>query len=121
MQQKIEGGVIFVRATKEESAVIKGWRMMRFDKEKGWWYGDVSKQLLGNLKRNGGLIPPAMEALERMNGIQAAVDAERVKPDEDVEPMYDFPVKATLFKHQVRAANMAGMIFGLVDPPGDGT
>ena len=110
MQQKIEGGVIFVRATKEESAVIKGWRMMRFDKEKGWWYGDVSKQLLGNLKRNGGLIPPAMEALERMNGIQAAVDAERVKPDEDVEPMYDFPVKATLFKHQVRAANMAGMV-----------
>ena len=116
MKQKMDGGVIFVKASKEEGAVIKTWRLMKYDKEKDWWYGDVSRPLLENLKRNGGLIDPAKRELEKLDRIQAAVDAERVKPDEEVKPLCKFPVKVPLFTHQNRAANMAAYIFGLIEP-----
>lgn len=116
MQQKIEGGTIFVRASREEEAVIKTWRMMKKDKEKGYWYGQISRALLENLKRNGGLIPPAKKILDEMLMVQAAVDAERIRPDPEVHCYRKPPVKADLFRHQQRAYNMALMVFGLVDP-----
>jgi hypothetical protein len=117
MQQKMENGLIFVRGSKEEDAIIKTWRMMTKDKEKGIWYAPVTKPLLENLSRNGGLIPPAKEALRKMREVQDAVDAERLKPDDKVEPMTTYPVKAKLYKHQIRAANMALMTFGIIEPP----
>ena len=118
MQQKIEDGVIFVKASKEEGAKIKSWRMMTLDKEKGYWYGAISRPLLENLKRNGGLIPPAKAILKEILTVQAAVDAERVKPDKDIKARYKYPVKAKLFTHQTRAANMALMVFGILPPDG---
>lgn len=116
MQQKVENGIIFVRATTEEDAVIKTWRMMKKDKEKGYWHGEITRPLLENLKRNGGLIPPAKAILDGMLKVQAAVDAERVRPDPEVHCYREPPVKAKLFKHQQRAYNMALITFGLVDP-----
>lgn len=114
MQQKIEDGVIFVKASKEEGAKIKSWRMMKYEKEKGYWYGSISIPLLQNLKDNGGLIPKASEALKQLMQVQAAIDAERVKPDEEVKCLIKPPVKADLFKHQARAMNMALINFGIV-------
>lgn len=118
MQQKIDDGFIYVKASKEEEAVIKTWRMMKKDKEKGYWYGAISRPLLENLKRNGGLIPPAKKILDDMLTVQAAVDAERIKPDKSISPRYKYPIKAKLFTHQIRAANMALMVFGVVPPEG---
>ena len=118
MRQKIDNGIIYVQPSKEEEAVIKTWRMMKKDKEKGYWYGAISRPLLENLKRNGGLIPPAKKILDDMLTVQAAVDAERIKPDKSISPRYKYPVKAKLFTHQVRAANMALMVFGVVPPEG---
>lgn len=120
MLQKIENGLIFVKADKEQEAVIKSWRLMKKDKERGYWYGIISKPLLLNLQRNGGLIPPAKKLLEQMQTVQDAVDTERVKPDKEVKPMCRFPVKAKLYTHQIRAANMALMTFGAI-PPGGGS
>lgn len=119
MLQKIANGMIYVKADKEQDAVIKTWRMMTKDKEKGYWYAPISKPLLLNLQRNGGLIPPAQKILNQLLTVQEAVDAERVKPDSEVKPMADFPVKANLYTHQVRAANMALMTFGAVPPGGE--
>ena len=116
MQQKIDDGMIFVRASKEEEAVIKTWRLMKKDKEKGYWYGSISRPLLENLKRNGGLIPPAKKILDEMLTVQAAVNTERIKPDSKIKARYKYPVKVKLFTHQTRAANMALMVFGIVDP-----
>lgn len=116
MQQKIEDGVIFVKASKEEGAKIKSWRMMTLDKEKGYWYGAISIPLLTNLKEIGGLIPTAKEALKTLTEVQAAIDKERVKPDEEVSCYIKPPVKADLFKHQARAMNMALINFGLIEP-----
>lgn len=116
MQQKIEDGIIFVKASKEEDTIIKNWRMMKKDKEKEYWYGEISRPLLENLQRNGGLIPPARKILNDMLAVQKAVDAERVRPTKEIKPRYKYPVKAKLFTHQIRAANMALMILGVVKP-----
>ena len=116
MQQKIEDGIIFVKASKEEDVIIKNWRMMKKDKEKGYWYGEISRPLLENLQRNGGLIPPARKILNDMLAVQKAVDTERVKPDKEIKARYKYPVKAKLFTHQIRAANMALMVFDVVKP-----
>ena len=116
MQQKIEDGVIFVKASKEEGTKIKSWRMMNFNKDKGYWYGNISIPLLQNLMDIGGLIPKAKDTMEHLIKVQAAIDAERVKPDEEVKCYIKPPVKAELFKHQARAMNMALINFGLIDP-----
>ena len=50
-----------------------------------------------------------------MNELQEAVDEERMA--EEPVPLYNYPVKYPLFKHQTRGANMALLTFGLVDPP----
>jgi hypothetical protein len=38
--------------------------------------------------------------------------------NQDPVPFMDYPVKLPLYKHQVRAANMALMVFGFVSPEG---
>lgn len=118
MQQKIEDGIIFVKASKEENAIIKTWRMMKKDKEKGYWYGEITRPLLENLRKSGGLIPQAKAILKEMLTVQKAVDAERLKPDKEIKARYKYPVKAKLFTHQIRAANMALMVFGILPPDG---
>ncbi len=118
MKQKIENGYIYVKADKDEEYIIKGWRMMTKDKNKGYWAGKITKGLLENLRRLGGLIPEARDILAGMYKVQAAVDWERVKPDKNVKAMYKYPVKAKLYTHQTRAANMALMTFGIISPEG---
>jgi len=38
---------------------------------------------------------------------------------DDPEPIADYPVKVKLYKHQIRAANMALMTFGVMPERGD--
>ena len=90
---------------------------MSKDKQKGWWYGKASLQLLDKLYHNGGLIPAAKKEMERLAQIQEAVDRERIRPAEGLKPMAEYPVKPNLYAHQIRAANMALMVFGMAEPP----
>lgn len=120
MMMKLDGGYIFVKADREEEASIKTWRMMSKDKKNGWWYARTSIQLLEKIYDTWGLIPAAKKEMERLRGIQAAVDRERIRPAEELKPMAEYPVKPKLYAHQVRAANMALMVFGMAKPPGEG-
>ena len=120
MMMKVDNGYIFVKATKEEESVIKTWKMMSKDRQKGWWYGRLSLQLLDKLYHNGGLIPAAKKEMERLAHIQEAMDQERIRPAEELKPMAEYPVKPNLYAHQVRAANMALMVFEMVEPPKQG-
>ena len=58
---------------------------------------------------------PIEQQRQQMNRIAQAVDAERMKPEP--EPLYKYPVKLPLYRHQVRGVNMALMVFGLIQPP----
>ena len=97
---------------------IKSWNMMRWDKKSQMLIGTANLELLDKLITIYHL-PPALEGIrQRMHAVQDAVDRERINPNP--EPLYDFPVKVPLYKHQIRGADMALLTFGMIEPPKGG-
>jgi hypothetical protein len=91
---------------------------MKWSKAEQMLYGPVESELLNKLAELVRLPGPYEELRQKLNKINRAVDAERMNPEP--EALYKFPVKLPLFKHQTRGANMALMVFGLIDPPEEG-
>lgn len=60
-------------------------------------------------------LPPHIEA-HRQWLIAVRVAIEQAREDENPTPIFKPPVKATLFKHQIRAYNMALLEFGTATP-----
>jgi hypothetical protein len=115
-----DGTIQIIEATGAWGDMIKSWRIMKWKKEDKMWYAPVSLELLDKLADlTQHRLPAPIEAeRRRLAAVQEAVDKERVKPDKDVKALYKFPVKPKLYSHQVRAANMALMTFGLITPEG---
>lgn len=116
MKMALKDGQILIKdADNMQFTIIKSWNKMRWSKAEQMLYGPADGELLNKL---AGLVrlPAIIEAeRQRLNRIQDAVDRERMK--EDPVPLYKYPVKMSLFKHQTRGANMCLMTFGLIDPP----
>lgn len=117
MKMALKGGQIMIKdADNMQFTIIKSWNKMKWSKAEQMLYGPADAELLNRL---AGLVrlPELIEKeRQRLNEIAAAVDRERMK--EEPEPLYKYPVKYPLFKHQTRGANMALITFGLIDPPG---
>ena len=96
---------------------IKDWGLMGWSRQNRCFIGAATAELMNKLHEllRGRLPGPAEQLRQRLNRIEKAVDAQRMDPDP--KPLYRFPVKLPLYRHQVRGANMALMIFGLIDPP----
>lgn len=113
-----DGKLIIVDTDSTQYAIIKSWNAMRWNRSKRWLEGAATGELLNKMAGIVRLPAPIEAERQRMNRIQAAVDAERMKAVP--EPLYKYPVKIPLFQHQIRGANMALLTFGLIDPPGEG-
>ena len=115
-----DGQVILVDVGTDNYMTIKGWGLMRWDKRQQALYGPATADLLNHLADllRGRLPAPAEALRQQLNNIEGAVDAQRMDPEP--KPLYKFPVKLPLYRHQIRGANMALMVFGLVDPPEGG-
>ena len=115
MKMKLDdGNIIIVEADSTQYAIIKSWNLTRYDKSHHWIVGVATAELLNRLSGIVRLPEPIENERQRMNAIQEAVDAERMK--EDPVPLYKYPVKIPLFRHQTRGANMALLTFGLIEP-----
>ena len=115
MQMRIKDGFVdIIEADATQFTIIKSWGKMKWDKRSQMFSGPVDIELLNRLAGITRLTPPVEAERQRLNEIAQAVDAERMKTDP--EPLYKYPVKFPLFKHQTRAANMALITFGLVPP-----
>lgn len=115
MKMALKDGEILIKdADNMQFMIIKSWNKMKWNKTEQMLRGPADGELLNKL---AGLVklPANIEAeRQRLNSIQEAVDAERIK--EEPVPLYKYPVKYPLFKHQTRGANMALLTFGLIDP-----
>lgn len=111
-----EGQLLVIEVDNTQFTIIKSWGKMKWSKAERMFYGPVEIELLNKMAGIVRLPGPIEAERQRLNEIARAVDAERMK--EDPEPLYDYPVKYPLFRHQIRAANMALITFGLVPPPG---
>lgn len=110
-----DGQILIKEADNMQFTIIKSWNKMKWSKAEQMLYGPADGELLNRL---AGLVrlPEAIEAeRQRLNRITEAVDAERMK--EEPVPLYKYPVKMPLFRHQTKAANMALLTFGLVPVP----
>lgn len=109
-----EGQILIKDADNTQFTIIKSWGKMKWNRAERMFYGPAEIELLNKLAGIVRLPGPIEAERQRLNEIAQAVNAERMKPEP--EPLYKYPVKFPLFKHQVRGANMCLITFGLVDP-----
>jgi hypothetical protein len=117
MKMALSGNTLLIReADNVQFTVIKSWNKMKWNRQKQELSGVADLELLDKLASIVKL-PPSIEAKRsNLRAVQDAVDRERM--NQDPVPFMDYPVKLPLYKHQVRAANMALMVFGFVSPEG---
>lgn len=118
MKAAISDGMIYIwQTTPIEYKIIREWNGMRWNRQKQALVGPASLENLNNMTSFGKL-PEAIEA-ERQR-LQKTSDAVEYERSTDVPvPMIDYPVKAKLFMHQIRACNMALLTFGFDPYKGD--
>ena len=115
MKMALQGNTLkIIEADNVQFTVIKSWNKMRWNKKLKQLEGIADLELLDKLSSIVRL-PPAIEAHRaELHRIQEAVDRERIDPDP--KPLYKYPVKLPLYRHQTRGANMALLTFGLIQP-----
>lgn len=109
-----DGQIMLIEVDNTQMAIIKSWNAMRYDKRKNMMVGDVSKELLDKLASIVRL-PSGIEAYRlKLDETQRAVD--KMRTIKDPKPLVKYPVQGRLYEHQIRAANMALLTFGIIDP-----
>lgn len=109
-----DGKVLIKDADSTQGAVIRSWNRMRWNKSLKLFEGDLSGDLLDRLAKLVKLPQAIEEERQAIHSVQRAVDQERAR--KDPEPLVRYPVTKQLYKHQVRAANMALITFGIIPP-----
>lgn len=116
MKMKLDDGYLIIAGCDStQFSIIKSWNKMKWNKSRQWLEGPCTGELLNKLASIVRLPEVIEKERRRFNSISEAVDRERMA--EEPVPLYKYPVKYPLFKHQVRGANMALITFGLIAPP----
>ena len=116
----IRGVVTIAELSNQDFQRLKNISGLRWNRTTRCMVGPVSLNLLDGLARYYKL-PADMETKrQRLGKTRREIDAERLA--EDPAPLLPYPVKANLYKHQIRGANMALRAFGALDAktPGGG-
>lgn len=116
----IRGVVTIAELSNLDFQRLKNISGLRWNRTTRCMVGPVSLNLLDGLARYYEL-PADMETKrQRLGKTRREIDAERLA--EDPAPLLPYPVKANLYKHQIRGANMALRAFGALDAktPGGG-
>lgn len=116
----IRGIVTIAELSNLDFQRLKNISGLRWNRTTRCMVGPVSLNLLDGLARYYKL-PADMETKrQRLGKTRREIDAERLA--EDPAPLLPYPVKANLYKHQIRGANMALRAFGALDAktPGGG-
>jgi hypothetical protein len=110
-----EDQILIREANSNQFTIIKSWGKMKWSKKEQMLYGPKTAELLNKLSTLVRLPAPIEAERYRLNMITRAVDRERIRAEP--VPLYKYPVKLPLYKHQVRGVNMALLTFGFIDPP----
>lgn len=87
-------------------------RYMRWDKKTKSLRAKATLDTLDGLASIFTLPPKMAELRGRLRAKQDMID--RIRAEENPEPLMDFPVKAKLYKHQIKAVSMALVEFDIV-------
>lgn len=116
----IRGVVTIAELSNLDFQRLKNISGLRWNRTTRCMVGPVSLNLLDGLARYYKLPADVETKRQRLGKTRREIDAERLA--EDPAPLLPYPVKANLYKHQIRGANMALRAFGALDAktPGGG-
>lgn len=109
-----EGRIVLTEIEQARMDRLKKTRMLRWNKADCTYSAPVSLDLLNTLATIFRLPDFVEKERRRLDDIRLQIEAQRTT--ERPEPICYYPVKATLFSHQIRAANMAMLAFGVMTP-----
>lgn len=109
-----DGKILIKEADPTQMAIMKSWNKLKWNKSLQMMIGECDLEILQRLSTIVRL-PGSIDAIrKKMEDVQEAVDTERIR--KEPKPLAHYPVKKSLYAHQVRAANMALLTFGMIDP-----
>ena len=115
MKIALQGTTLLIKeADNVQFAVIKSWNKMRWDRKTQLLTGTADMELRDKLASIVQLPPAIAQRRSQLHRVQEAIDSERVNPHP--KPLADYPVKMSLYDHQVRGANMCLVAFGWASP-----
>ena len=110
----IKDGMVWIKdAGPAHTATLRKSGRMKGDVRTGMLYGPMSIELLDLIRKEAGLPGPVEELRQALIRTREAVDQERAR--DAPEPLVEYPVKRTLYMHQVRGANMALLTMGIAE------
>jgi hypothetical protein len=107
------GQATLIEVPPSRAAQLKKGGRMQWDRNRQAFTAPASLGLLEYLSALFPLPGPYAEVMRRLQRNREAAERERTK--EAPEPMCSYPVKRRLYAHQVRAANMALLTFGILE------
>ena len=113
-----EGRIILAEIEQARMDRLKKTRMLRWNKADHTYSAPVSLDLLNTLAGSFRLPDGIEKERQRLDYMARRVEGERNATNP--VPLVRYPVKADLYKHQVRAANMAMIQFAAKQPAGFG-
>lgn len=114
MRMAIKDGQILIKdISSTQFNIIKSWGKMKWNRQDQLFYGMADIELLNKLSELVKLPANIEKERKQKNAIVKAVDTERLL--ENPKPYYQYPIKCPLFKHQIRGANMAFLVFDLMN------
>ena len=117
MKMALQGNTLkIIEADNVQFTIIKSWNKMKWSKKLQQLEGIADIELLDKLASIVRLPASIEKYRAHLHLVQDAVDRERINPNP--KPAYQYPVKMSLYQHQVRAANMALLTFGMIPPEG---
>lgn len=109
-----DGKILIKEADPTQMAIMKSWNKLKWNKSLQMMIGECDLEILQRLSTIVRL-PGSIDAIrKKMEDVQEAVNTERIR--KEPKPLAYYPVKKSLYAHQVRAANMALLTFGMIDP-----
>lgn len=97
----------------EEYLALRATGAWKWNRSKHRMEARITAQLLGDLSEMGPLPEWAAEILRGYERRDA--EMQRLRNEDHPEPVVPFPVRAKLYDHQTRGANMALCAFGITE------
>lgn len=108
------GRIVLAQIEQARMDKLKKTGLLRWNRRERTYSAPVSLDLLNTLAGIFRLPDFVEKERQRLDDIRLQIEAQRTT--EKPEPICYYPVKATLFSHQIRAANMAMLAFGVMAP-----
>lgn len=113
MKFHIDNNMLVLSNVGEYYEAIAGTGQFRWNRRTKTMEGPITTESLTSLRDAVGRLPELLlMTLQDLQRKDALLQEQRESLDKDPKPIFHYPVKANLMRHQIAGANMAMIVFG---------